>query len=58
MAAPPIFSGENYHIWAVKMESFMQASDLWDFVETDANPPLPEDPTIAQIRHHKEETMR
>ena len=50
LSAPPIFTGENYQIWAVKMESYLQAFDLWDLVEAD-----PEDPIIAQIRSNKQE---
>ena len=28
MAAPPIFSGENFEIWSVKMKSYLEASGL------------------------------
>ena len=51
--APPVFIGENYQIWTMKMESYLQACDLWDLVETD-----PEDPTMAQIRNNREERKR
>ena len=57
MLAPPIFTGENYQIWAVKMESYLQASDLWDAIVED-KVPLGEDPTMAQIRNHREERRR
>ena len=53
LSTPQIFTGENYQIWAVKMELYLQAFDLWDLVETDL-----EDPIIAQIRSNKEERNR
>jgi len=28
MAAPSVFSGENYQIWSVKMKSYLEASGL------------------------------
>ncbi|GMJ06703.1 hypothetical protein HRI_004339500 [Hibiscus trionum] len=43
---PFVFSGENYHIWVVKMRTYLQAHDLWD------------NPTIAQIKHHSEECAK
>ncbi|XP_016733033.1 uncharacterized protein [Gossypium hirsutum] len=50
---PPIFAGDNYHIWVVKMKTYLQAIDLWSAVESDVEPPpLRENPTIAQIRQH------
>lgn len=33
--APPVFDGENYHVWAVRMEAYLQACDLWEAVEED-----------------------
>jgi len=32
MAAPPIFSEENYQIWFAKMKSYLEASGLWNVV--------------------------
>jgi len=32
MAAPLIFSEENYQIWFVKMNSYLEANDLCDVV--------------------------
>ena len=57
MLAPPMFTGENYQIWAVKMESYLQASDLWDVVTSEI-PPLPEDPTFAQITENRIATRK
>ncbi|XP_052478394.1 uncharacterized protein LOC128033934 [Gossypium raimondii] len=42
---PPVFVGDNYHIWSV--------------VESDVEPPpLRANPTIAQIRQHGEERAK
>jgi len=43
-AAPPVFSGENYQIWYVKMKSYLEASGLWDAVMSEIQL-LQEDPT-------------
>ena len=29
----PIFDGQKYEIWAIKMRTLLQSQDLWDFVE-------------------------
>ena len=26
--APPVFNGEGYHVWAIRMEVHMEANDL------------------------------
>lgn len=53
--APPVFQGTNYQIWAVRMKAFLDANDLWEVVEEDYEvPPLPNNPTVAQLRNHKE----
>jgi len=57
MAAPPVFSGENFEIWSVKMKSYLEASGLWNVVMSEI-PPLQEDPTVAQIRNYNDEAMR
>ena len=55
----PIFDGENYDLWEVKMQSYMESLDLWDVVEEDYEIyPLPENPTMAQIKNHKERKMK
>ena len=57
--APPVFNGENFHIWAARMEVHLQANDLWEAVEEDYEvPPLPKNPTLAQIKNHKEKRQR
>jgi len=57
MAAPPVFSGENYQIWSVKMKFYLEASGLWDVVMFEIQP-LQEDPTVAQIRNYNDEAIR
>ncbi|KAK5786864.1 hypothetical protein PVK06_041510 [Gossypium arboreum] len=56
---PLVFAGENYHIWVVKMKTYLQAQDLWSVVENDVEPPpLRANPMIAQIRQHAEESTK
>ncbi|KAK5786032.1 hypothetical protein PVK06_040657 [Gossypium arboreum] len=58
-AAPPIFSGEGYHIWVVKMRTYLQAFDLWKVVNSVIEPaPLRANPTVAQIRQHVDERTK
>jgi len=55
----PIFDGENYQLWAVKMKTYLDALDLWEAVEDDYEVhPLPTNPTVAQIKNHKERKTR
>ncbi|KAA8550126.1 hypothetical protein F0562_001810 [Nyssa sinensis] len=57
--APPVFDGENYQIWAVRMETYLDAMDLWEAVEEDYEVlPLPDNPTMAQIKNHKDRKTR
>lgn len=45
----PVFSGQNYAAWKVKMKAYLRAYDLWDAVEKeDEADSLPEHPTAAQ----------
>jgi len=58
--APPTFDGENYQIWAVDMEAYLEALDGWDAVE-DADfhvLALPNDLTMAQFRNHKDKKSK
>jgi len=57
MAAPLVFSGENYQIWSVKMKYYLEASGLWDVVMSEIQL-LQEDPTVAQIRNYNDEVIR
>ncbi|XP_052478529.1 uncharacterized protein LOC128034034 [Gossypium raimondii] len=58
-AAPQVFNGEGYHIWVVKMKTYLQAFDLWEVVNSDVEPePLRTNPTVAQIRQHADERTK
>ncbi|PHT44227.1 Cytochrome [Capsicum baccatum] len=57
--APPVFKGEGYHVWAVRMEAHMEANDLWEAVEEGYKvSPLPENSTKAHMRNHKDKKTR
>ena len=52
--APTTFDGTNYQMWAVGMETYLEALDLWEAVEEDYEvPELPANPTMAQMKVHK-----
>ena len=54
----PIFKGENYHSWAIKMKVYLKAMSLWDVIETNEIPVLPNNPTLAQIKYFDEQMAR
>ncbi|GAV79410.1 DUF4219 domain-containing protein/UBN2 domain-containing protein [Cephalotus follicularis] len=57
--APPVFDGENYQTWAVRMRAYLEGCDFWEAVEQDYEvAPLPDNPTINQIKYYKERTTR
>ncbi|KAF2288304.1 hypothetical protein GH714_005889 [Hevea brasiliensis] len=57
--APPVFNGENYPVWAIRMEAYLDANDLWEAVEEDYQVlPLPDNPTMAQMKSFKETKAR
>ncbi|KAA3481430.1 Retrovirus-related Pol polyprotein from transposon TNT 1-94 [Gossypium australe] len=57
--ATPVFNGEGFHIWLVKMKTYLQAFDLWEVVKSDAEPaPLRANPTVAQTRQHADERAK
>ncbi|KAG8482916.1 hypothetical protein CXB51_024470 [Gossypium anomalum] len=56
-AAPLVFNSEGFHIWVVKMRTYLQAFDLWEVINSDAElAPLTANPTVAQIRQHADES--
>jgi len=55
--APPVFDGDNYQMWVVRMENYLEALDLWEDVEEKIQS-LPENPTVAQIKSQKEKRMK
>ncbi|KAK5785365.1 hypothetical protein PVK06_039943 [Gossypium arboreum] len=58
-AAPAVFNGEGFHIWIVKMRTYLQAFDLWEVDNTDVEPaPLRANPIVAQIRQHADERTK
>ncbi|RVW83992.1 hypothetical protein CK203_047319 [Vitis vinifera] len=57
--APPVFDGINYQVWVVRMEAYLDASDLWEAVSEEYEvPPLSDNPTMAQIKLHNERRQR
>ncbi|KAA0045175.1 uncharacterized protein E6C27_scaffold30G001760 [Cucumis melo var. makuwa] len=57
--SPLIFDGDNYQVWAVRMEAYMEALDIWEAVEEDYEiPTLPDNPTMAQIKAQKEKKTK
>ncbi|XP_017617767.1 uncharacterized protein LOC108462312 [Gossypium arboreum] len=56
---PPVFNGEGYHIWVLKMKTYLQVFDLWEVVNLDVEPaPLRANLTVAQIRQHAYERTK
>ncbi|XP_070049016.1 uncharacterized protein [Nicotiana tomentosiformis] len=56
---PQTFTSENYQIWSVKMESYLETYDLWKVViEKKLIQPLPANPTLAQIKAHSDEITK
>ncbi|XP_047268896.1 uncharacterized protein LOC124898867 [Capsicum annuum] len=56
---PPVFNGENYQAWAIRMMVHLEALDLWEAAEEDYKvTPLGDNPTVNQMRHHKEGKTR
>ena len=46
--APPVFDGDNYQMWAVRMETYLEAVDLWKAIEENYEvPPLPANPLCS-----------
>lgn len=57
--APPVFDGINYQVWAVRMEAYLNANDLWEAVEQVYEvPTLSDNPIVAQIKNHREKKQR
>ena len=54
-----VFNENNYQIWAVRMETYLEASDLWETVKEDYDIlALLNNPTMAQIKAYKEKKMK
>ncbi|KAL4272072.1 hypothetical protein GQ457_13G024560 [Hibiscus cannabinus] len=56
---PPLFDGQSYQFWVVKMKAYLRGSDFWDVVETGNDPlPLRNNPIVAQMKNHAEESAK
>ena len=49
--------GDNYQMWVVRMETYLETLDLWEAVEEEIQS-LPKNPTMAQIKSQKEKKMK
>ncbi|XP_019195832.1 PREDICTED: uncharacterized protein LOC109189674 [Ipomoea nil] len=48
---PPVFKGENYQVWAARMEAHLKVNDLWDAVKEDYEvPPLTDNPRDEKLK--------
>ena len=57
--APPVFDGINYQVWVVRMEAYLDVSDLWEAISEEYEvPPLLDNPTMAQIKLHNKMRQR
>ena len=55
----PVFNGDNYQTWAVRMTVHLEALDLWEAVEEYYEvPPLGDNPSINQMKIHMERKAR
>ncbi|CAL2251522.1 unnamed protein product [Prunus armeniaca] len=52
----PIFTGENYDFWSIKMKTYCMSQDLWDIVDSGFN--NPENPTVEQLRQLKKDQQK
>ncbi|KAL1175066.1 hypothetical protein V6Z11_A04G062600 [Gossypium hirsutum] len=53
--APPVFDGENYQTWAVRIQAYMESCDYWEVFEEDYEVTLVlNNPTMNMIKMHKE----
>ena len=59
VVVPPVFDGINYQVWAVRMEAYLDANDLWEAVEQVYEVPiLSDNPIVTQIKNHREKKKR
>ncbi|XP_007014181.2 PREDICTED: uncharacterized protein LOC18589236 [Theobroma cacao] len=57
--ALPLFNGDNYPSWSVKMKAYLRGYDLWDVIESGSEvPPLRDNASAAQIKQYHEETTK
>ena len=54
-----MFDGINYQVWVVRIEAYLDASDMWEAVSEEYEVlPLSDNPTMAQIKLHNERRQR
>ncbi|GKV29240.1 hypothetical protein SLEP1_g38182 [Rubroshorea leprosula] len=54
-SSPPMFNGENYDFWAIRMKAFLKGNDVWEVIEHGFQLPFPqENPTVAQMKRNAE----
>ncbi|GJR75473.1 retrovirus-related pol polyprotein from transposon TNT 1-94 [Tanacetum coccineum] len=54
-----VFSRTHYHIWAVKMKTYLKSQGLWKAVETDESTPAhAKNPTVAQLRTYDTKSLK
>ena len=50
---PYTLTGENHHIWTIKIKVYLKGLSLWEVVENDADPAaLPSNPTLMQLKNY------
>ena len=49
----PIFNGENYDYWSIKMKTFFCSQDLWDIVEEGFTIPTDNSTLTAELKENK-----
>lgn len=55
----PLFKGENYQEWAVKMKAHLRGLGLWQWIEDDRElPHLENNSTLNHIRTHEDEAAK
>ncbi|XP_031256699.1 uncharacterized protein LOC116114705 [Pistacia vera] len=55
----PVFNGDQYHVWAVKMKTYLRGHGLWQYVEEEKQVPyLGPNPTLNQMRVYEEEAAK
>jgi len=48
--AIPLFYGESYNLLLVRMQTYLEELDLWEFMEEDVDDQLLENPSITEIK--------
>lgn len=54
----PIFKGEKYHLWSIKMQTMFKSQELWDIVESGYTEPAPQDPPVEPDQRLRDNRKR